>query len=216
MSKKTRIPEIQITDAVYEARKQSDCSENSIPDIRLTEDGDQTKKHSDNSTKNVPDVRIEMSDTGVDNSGQIEDGTHFFVLPVRERKLSNLQTNLSDISEDEALDDFRTRKVSILAGNPEVHHFIPHQHRVRKVSTDSFHLSPYVIPRSRKSSMDAFYCQPPHHQRMSVISIVSSNEDTYEATPHADHYKDIFSVLPEYEVKQRPTLDELRDDSVSI
>ena len=86
----------------------------------------------------------------------------------------------------------------------------------RKSSVESFSMYPYSRPTSRKTSLDAFYCVPHPHHKISVISSTSNGshfdftEDTCETLPHADHYKEVVSIFPDF--KQRPTLNELRED----
>lgn len=86
----------------------------------------------------------------------------------------------------------------------------------RKSSMESFSMYPYSRPTSRKSSLDAFYCVPHTHHKISVMSNTSNGshfdftEDTCETLPHADHYKEVVSIFPDF--KQRPTLNELRED----
>ncbi|XP_033750069.1 solute carrier family 12 member 3-like [Pecten maximus] len=166
---------------------------------------------------NVPDIKI-------DTAGESENKTEsepdrFNVSQVKERKVSGKEPSLTGLSEDGSDragpdDTGRVRKVSIMVG-PEgapIRHYIP----ARKISSSEHHfLTPYSrgTPPCRKSSMDAFFVQ--QHQRMSVVSVMSSNQDTFEALPHVDHYRDLFSVFPNDDVRQRPTLDELRDEEPS-
>ncbi|VDI46631.1 solute carrier family 12 (sodium/potassium/chloride transporter), member 2 [Mytilus galloprovincialis] len=89
----------------------------------------------------------------------------------------------------------------------------------RKSSLESF-MYPYV-PRSRKSSLDPFFSAPYPHHKISVTSnslygssgYLDYTEDTCETLPHADHYSDVLSIIPD--IRQRATLDELREDDVS-
>lgn len=86
----------------------------------------------------------------------------------------------------------------------------------RKSSMESFSMYPYSRPTSRKTSLDAFYSVPHTHHKISVISNTSNGshfdftEDTCETLPHADHYKEVVSIFPDF--NQRPTLNELRED----
>ncbi|XP_060071216.1 solute carrier family 12 member 3-like [Ylistrum balloti] len=164
----------------------------------------------------VPEIKIESEDMENKDGSEAD---RFNVSQVKDRKISGKEPSLTGISEDgseRALseDTGRTRKVSIMVG-PEgmpIRHYIP----ARKISSTEHHfLTPYsrAVPPCRKSSMDAFFVQ--QHQRMSVVSVMSSNQDTFEALPHVDHYRDLFSVFPNDEVRQRPTLDELRDEEPS-
>ncbi|OWF56733.1 solute carrier family 12 member 3-like [Mizuhopecten yessoensis] len=158
----------------------------------------------------VPEIRIEheKSETNLES-----DPNKFQVSHVKERKISGKEPSLTGISEDGSVPEEtgRIRKVSIMVG-PEgepIRHYIP----ARKISSSEHHfLTPYgrAAAPGRKSSMDAFFVQ--QHQRMSVVSVMSSNQDTFEALPHVDHYRDLFSVFPNDDVRQRPTLDELRDE----
>ncbi|XP_052099973.1 solute carrier family 12 member 3-like [Mytilus californianus] len=90
----------------------------------------------------------------------------------------------------------------------------------RKSSLESFAMYP-CISKSRKSSLDPFYSAPYPHHKISVTSnslygssgYLDYTEDTCETLPHADHYSDVLSIIPD--IKQRATLDELREDDVS-
>ncbi|XP_069138300.1 LOW QUALITY PROTEIN: solute carrier family 12 member 1-like [Argopecten irradians] len=166
----------------------------------------------------VPEIKIDSADEGEDKMETEPD--RFNVSQVKERKISAKEPSLTGISEDGSdqtgtEDTGRVRKVSIMVG-PEgapVRHYIP----ARKISSTEHHfLTPYPRggPAGRKSSMDAFFVQ--QHQRMSVVSVMSSNQDTFEALPHVDHYRDLFSVFPSDDVRQRPTLGELRDEEPSL
>lgn len=90
----------------------------------------------------------------------------------------------------------------------------------RKISNDSVFLHPYHRPERKKSSIqDAFYLPPPSHSRISVVSVMTTGsshsdrtfEDPTEVLPDADFYRDYTSVLPTYDYRQRPTLEQLRD-----
>ena len=101
---------------------------------------------------------------------------------------------------------------------------------------DSFYLHNYGRPHSRKTSLDPFFSasrktsQDPFNNaghtghpfhKISVVSTLTQDsgshldytENTCETLPHADHYTEVNTIIPD--IKQRATLDELRFDDVS-
>lgn len=133
------------------------------------------------------------------------------------------------------------RKVSLdprlMYGNRGIHKIIYEEEPTRKISMDNLYLNSYSRPHSRKTSLDPFYSasrktssvEPFYNrgdtgyprQKISIVSTDTQNsgshldytEDTWETLPHAEHYTEVHTILPD--LKQRATLDVLRHDDVS-
>lgn len=163
----------------------------------------------------IPEIKVLEMEISENDSKSDSDGNKLSNMNEGDRKVSWKQPSLSGISEDESVSEEtdRMRKVSILVGPGGEHtrQYIPY----RSGPPSEYHI-PHAYarasPSSRKSSLDAFFVQP--HQRMSVVSVMSSTPDTFETVPHADHYRDISLFVND--IRQRPTLDELRVDEVSL
>lgn len=174
------------------------------------------------------DVRIEITPP----EGEEERGPtrKLVVIPIKEKRVSYAGIPpLDNISEDGSTTSARhdrSRKTSMFSSQLT-------QQQQRKLSCDPFLLvnqrkysdilaptrkfsgvgitQPIVIP-SRKVSIEPLNL-PGVAKKYSVISIGSDFDDqeTFETLPHADHYRrDLYEVVGE--LRQRPTLDELRDD----
>lgn len=180
-----------------------------------------------NQESNVSEVRIEITPPEDDDRGA---SRKIVVVPVKEKRVSYAGIPpLDNISEDGSTTSSRqdrSRKVSIFSNQ-----LTQQQHR--KLSCDPFLLvnqrkysdilapgrkfsgvnipPPLVLP-SRKVSIEPLNL-PGVAKKYSVISIGSDfdSQETFETLPHADHYRrDLYEVVGE--LRQRPTLDELRDD----
>lgn len=174
------------------------------------------------------DVRIEITPP----EGEEERGPtrKLVMFPIKEKRVSYAGlSSLDNISEDGSTTSSRhdrSRKTSMFSNQLT-------QQQQRKLSCDPFLLvnqrkysdilaptrkfsgvnipPPLVIP-SRKVSIEPLNL-PGVAKKYSVISIGSDfdDQDTFETLPHADHYRrDLYEVVGE--LRQRPTLDELRDD----
>lgn len=174
------------------------------------------------------DVRIEITPP----EGEEERGPtrKLVVFPIKEKRVSYAGlSSLDNISEDGSTTSSRhdrSRKTSMFSNQLT-------QQQQRKLSCDPFLLvnqrkysdilaptrkfsgvnipPPLVIP-SRKVSIEPLNL-PGVAKKYSVISIGSDfdDQDTFETLPHADHYRrDLYEVVGE--LRQRPTLEELRDD----
>ncbi|XP_062614460.1 solute carrier family 12 member 3-like [Saccostrea cucullata] len=152
------------------------------------------------------------------------------VVPVKEKRVSYAGIPaLDEISEDGSTTSSRhdrSRKVSLFSSQ-----LTQQQHR--KLSCDPFlivnqrkysdilapsrkfsgiNIPPPLVLPSRKVSIEPLNL-PGVAKKYSVISIGSDfdSQETFETLPHADHYRhDLYDVVGE--LRQRPTLDELRDD----
>ncbi|KAK3600460.1 hypothetical protein CHS0354_013016 [Potamilus streckersoni] len=91
----------------------------------------------------------------------------------------------------------------------------------RKISTGSYGY--YFNPGGGTSSLDAVYLVPPSRgHKVSVFSLTSEGSipesertfnDTIEALPHVDHYRDLAGIIVE-DIRQRPTLYQLREKEI--
>lgn len=173
------------------------------------------------------EVRIEITPPEEEEKGPLR---KLVVVPIKEKRVSYAGIPaLDNISEDGSTTSSRhdrSRKTSMFSNQLT-------QQQQRKLSCDPFLLvnqrkysdilapsrkfsgvgipAPIHIP-SRKVSIEPLNL-PGVAKKYSVISIGSDFDDqeTFETLPHADHYRrDLYEVVGE--LRQRPTLDELRDD----